>query len=219
MPSTVAKYFAFAHLTNVNLHVTSALCAGLAERMENMLPDGPEKSAGMRKLLEAKDCFVRSALDMPPINATVIPDKAPGEITMEKVTEAMHKRMDDHTLAHMTGATEVGGVAFSAPVTAATMYEKDGVHTMHTDFGSALVSLKFGRRVTRAGWNAAGMFVYMVPAASYPAQTGAAKAHFGENAMVPYDAYLALKNAQGTISTWVPSVSDCLATDWHEVTP
>jgi hypothetical protein len=28
--------------------------------MEEMLPDGPEKSAGMRKLLEAKDCFVRA---------------------------------------------------------------------------------------------------------------------------------------------------------------
>jgi len=27
--------------------------------MEEMLPDGPEKSAGMRKFLEAKDCFVR----------------------------------------------------------------------------------------------------------------------------------------------------------------
>jgi hypothetical protein len=32
----------------------------LAHQMEEMLPDGPEKSAGMRKLLEAKDCFVRS---------------------------------------------------------------------------------------------------------------------------------------------------------------
>jgi hypothetical protein len=26
------------------------------------LPDGPELSAGLRKLLEAKDCFVRAAL-------------------------------------------------------------------------------------------------------------------------------------------------------------
>jgi hypothetical protein len=28
--------------------------------MEEILPDGLEKSAGMRKLLEAKDCFVRA---------------------------------------------------------------------------------------------------------------------------------------------------------------
>jgi hypothetical protein len=30
--------------------------------MELTLPDGSEKSAGMRKLLEAKDCFVRAML-------------------------------------------------------------------------------------------------------------------------------------------------------------
>ena len=37
----------------------------LAEKVEAELPDGPEKIAGMRKLLEAKDCFVRAALDAP----------------------------------------------------------------------------------------------------------------------------------------------------------
>ena len=38
----------------------------LAEKFEADLPDGPEKSAGMRKLLEAKDCFVRAALEKKP---------------------------------------------------------------------------------------------------------------------------------------------------------
>ena len=37
----------------------------LAEAMVNALPDGPELTAGLRKLLEAKDCFVRAALDRP----------------------------------------------------------------------------------------------------------------------------------------------------------
>jgi len=36
--------------------------AELAERFNATLPDGPEKSAGLRKLLEAKDCFVRARL-------------------------------------------------------------------------------------------------------------------------------------------------------------
>ncbi len=46
----------------------------LAEKLEDMLPDGPEKSAGMRKLLEAKDCFVRCAIDLPePVASTVPP--------------------------------------------------------------------------------------------------------------------------------------------------
>lgn len=82
------------------------------------------------------------------------------------------------------------------------------------DFGDALGALRGGLRVTRAGWNGKGMFVYLVPAASYPVQTGAAKAYFGEGSMVPYNPYFAIKNVDDTVSTWVPSVNDCLATDW-----
>ena len=84
-------------------------------------------------------------------------------------------------------------------------------------FGMAIEALKLGQRVARAGWNGAGQFVYLVPAASYPAQTGAAKAHFGADALVPYRAYLALKTAQGDIATWAPSCSDALAEDWQIV--
>lgn len=84
-------------------------------------------------------------------------------------------------------------------------------------FGDALVMLEAGKRMARAGWNGKGMFVYLVPAASYPVQTGAAKAHFGEGSMVPYNAYFAIKNVDDTVSTWVPSVNDCLAEDWHVV--
>ena len=81
-------------------------------------------------------------------------------------------------------------------------------------FGLAVEALKKGAKVARAGWNGKDMFVYLVPAASYPAQTGVAKAHFGDSAMVPYQAYMAIKNVDNTISTWVPSVNDCLSEDW-----
>lgn len=64
MPSTTIKYFAYEHLPE-RLQAVSKPVGLLAEMMEFMLPDGPEKSAGMRKLLEAKDCFVRAALDIP----------------------------------------------------------------------------------------------------------------------------------------------------------
>lgn len=86
-------------------------------------------------------------------------------------------------------------------------------------FGMALEALKLGERVARAGWNGAGQFVYLVlvSAASYPAQTGAAKAHFGPDAMVPYNAYMAIKNVNETVSAWVPSVNDCLVEDWEIV--
>lgn len=85
------------------------------------------------------------------------------------------------------------------------------------DFGGALSAIKLGKRVARSGWNGAGMFVYLVPANSYPVQTGAAKEHFGQGAMVPYNAYMAIKNANDTVSTWVPSVNDCLSNDWYIV--
>jgi hypothetical protein len=62
MPSTTIKYFAYSHLPEKFQFVSKQVCT-LAELMEEILPDGPEKSAGMRKLLEAKDCFVRAAID------------------------------------------------------------------------------------------------------------------------------------------------------------
>lgn len=62
MPSTVIKYFAYDHLP-AKLQTVSEPVHKLAHIMEAELPDGPEKSAGMRKLLEAKDCFVRAALE------------------------------------------------------------------------------------------------------------------------------------------------------------
>ena len=40
----------------------SAGICWLARELDAQLPDGAEKSAGLRKLLEAKDCFVRATL-------------------------------------------------------------------------------------------------------------------------------------------------------------
>jgi len=62
MGSTTIKFFEYEHLPQKLQEVSKPICE-LANLMEETLPDGPEKSAGMRKLLEAKDCFVRSALE------------------------------------------------------------------------------------------------------------------------------------------------------------
>jgi len=61
MASPILKYFDYEHLP-ANLQEVSAPFRSLATFAETTLPDGPEKSAGLRKLLEAKDCFVRAAL-------------------------------------------------------------------------------------------------------------------------------------------------------------
>lgn len=42
--------------------VADVICV-LSEEMITALPDGPELTAGLRKMLEAKDCFVRAALE------------------------------------------------------------------------------------------------------------------------------------------------------------
>lgn len=62
MASPILKYFTYAHLPPGVLQNTSRMLCDLASRMDDTLPDGPEKSAGLRKLLEAKDCLVRAAL-------------------------------------------------------------------------------------------------------------------------------------------------------------
>lgn len=63
-PGTVGivRYFAWAHLPE-HLQAVSRPLGLLALEMVGVLPDGPELTAGLRKLLEAKDCFVRAALD------------------------------------------------------------------------------------------------------------------------------------------------------------
>lgn len=55
------RYFKYDHLP-APLAEISEQCAALAHFMDEHLPDGPEKTMGIRKLLEAKDCFVRAAL-------------------------------------------------------------------------------------------------------------------------------------------------------------
>ena len=82
------------------------------------------------------------------------------------------------------------------------------------NFGEALEALKLGSRICRDGWNGKGMFVYLVPANAYPVSTEAAKSYF-KGELVPYNAYMAIKNTNETVSTWVPSVNDVLAEDWQ----
>jgi hypothetical protein len=64
-PSTrqIAQWFAYSHLPAGKPRHLSAMCAALAGQMVRELPDGPELTAGLRKLLEAKDCFVRAAIE------------------------------------------------------------------------------------------------------------------------------------------------------------
>lgn len=86
---------------------------------------------------------------------------------------------------------------------------------MLSNFSDALRAVKVGSKIAREDWNGKGMYVYYVPANSYPAQTAIAKEQFGD--MVPYGAYLAMKTAQGNVVPWLASQTDILADDWSVV--
>lgn len=61
-PAKILKYFGYTHLPE-HLQEVSAPIYALADEMDSTLPECAEKSAGLRKLLEAKDCFVRAKLE------------------------------------------------------------------------------------------------------------------------------------------------------------
>lgn len=58
----IARFFTYYHLTGRRQRDISELCHDLAETMIDLLPDSPELTNGLRKLLEAKDSFVRASL-------------------------------------------------------------------------------------------------------------------------------------------------------------
>lgn len=60
----ILQYFSYGHLPP-GLKECSEMFAGVAARVVLNLPAGPERTACLRKLLEAKDCAVRAML--PPV--------------------------------------------------------------------------------------------------------------------------------------------------------
>jgi hypothetical protein len=101
----------------------------------------------------------------------------------------------------------------------ADVFEKSYQPADALGFGHALVALKEGKKVARAGWNGKGIFLYYVPANSYPAgqnPLGTMKGIFPDD-MVPYGAYIAMKTAQDNVVPWLASQTDVLADDWQIV--
>ena len=58
----IMNYFNYVHLPLALQEVSSPI-GSLAIRMDRELEDSEEKSMGLRKLLEAKDCFVRAKIE------------------------------------------------------------------------------------------------------------------------------------------------------------
>lgn len=80
------------------------------------------------------------------------------------------------------------------------------------NFGEALEAVKEGKLIAREGWNGKNMYLYHVPANTYPTVTDVARKEFGD--YVPYGAYIAMKTAQNNVVPWLASQTDVLAEDW-----
>ena len=61
MSSAIVRFFAYRHLPE-RLQEVSKPLDDLARMMDQSLNDSPEKAMGLRKLLEARECFLRAAL-------------------------------------------------------------------------------------------------------------------------------------------------------------
>lgn len=87
-------------------------------------------------------------------------------------------------------------------------------------FGEALRRLKTGQKVARNGWNGKGMFVVYqkgypngIPCNKQTAEAWGIK----EGDLFKCNAYLQIKQVDGSHSMWVPSIGDVLAEDWVSV--
>lgn len=56
----ILQYFSCVH-PPAHLRFIHTACVVLAEEMVSRLPQNPELTIGLRKLLEAEDCFMRAA--------------------------------------------------------------------------------------------------------------------------------------------------------------
>lgn len=56
------QFFKFKHLPEGDMQSVSEMFATLAQILTEVLPSNPESTVALRKLLEAKDCAVRSII-------------------------------------------------------------------------------------------------------------------------------------------------------------
>lgn len=96
------SFFEYGHLPE-HLQDVSRPLGDVAHEMVAVLPDGPELTTGLRKLLESKDCFVRQALKTTITRergAWVAPNARGGEI--ERISSRSSAEVD----AYLRGETD-----------------------------------------------------------------------------------------------------------------
>ena len=88
------------------------------------------------------------------------------------------------------------------------------------DFGDALMELRLGRRMARAGWNGKNMWVTYQRGYpnGIPINKNTAEATgIPQGTVCVFHPYLMMKTADGSFVPWVVSQTDVLAMDWEVV--
>jgi len=75
----------------------------------------------------------------------------------------------------------------------------------HVNFGDAIAAVKIGHRISRAGWNGKGMFVFLVKTWTFTD---------GKTDNQPLLPFLAMQTVTGAQVPWLASQTDILAEDW-----
>jgi Protein of unknown function (DUF2829) len=83
------------------------------------------------------------------------------------------------------------------------------------NFSKALELIKNGERLTRTGWNGAGMFVYFVMGSTFLVNRAPLNEIFPTDTPIKYRPHIDLKAADGTCGVWSPNNTDILADDWE----
>lgn len=89
------------------------------------------------------------------------------------------------------------------------MFESKKTATI--DFGSAIRSLKQGKKVARIGWNGKGMWLIRIAG---EAVSQAIADRYGDNTKIPVLEAIYMKTATNELVPWLASQTDVFAEDW-----
>ena len=80
-------------------------------------------------------------------------------------------------------------------------------------FGDAILMLKAGQRVARAGWNGKGMWLALIKGENWGIG-GKAPYDLPDGTHIYHADFIAMKTAGNTFVPWLASQADMLASDW-----
>ena len=93
--------------------------------------------------------------------------------------------------------------------------------TEHLDFGQAILAMKEGKRVCRAGWNGKGMFLSLVKGRDTDYHVNSEVFGTGNDGnsqdQLPVLDAIYMKTADNKLVPWLASQADVLAEDWQIV--